>query len=48
MLTGDVQLGGDAVEDGRGIKSLLEGGGEERNPPMDMKKTVNTKSRAVC
>ena len=29
MLAGDVQLGGDAVEAGRGTKRLLEGGGRK-------------------
>ena len=48
MLVGDVQLGGDAVEAKGGTKRLLEGGGEERNPPIDMKKTVKTKSQAGC
>ena len=48
MLAGDLQLGGDAVEAGGGTKSLFEGGGEEGYPPIDMKKTVKTKSQAGC
>ena len=48
MLVGDVQLGGDAVEAGGGTNRLLEGGGEEGYPPIDIKKTVKTKNQAGC
>ena len=48
MLAGDLQLGGDAAEAKGGTNRLLEGGGEEIYPPIDMKKTVKTKSQTGC
>ena len=48
MLSGDVKLCGDAVEARGDTKRLLERGGEEGYPPIDMKKTVKTESQAGC
>ena len=48
MLAGYLQLGGDAVEAGGGTKRLLESGGDEEYAPIDIKKTVKTKSQAGC